>query len=51
MIRVAVVSRKELGLNCWNSLRFVFRCRDCHRFEKCEYPEKNKEPEELFTTA
>ncbi len=35
-----IVSQNELGTNCWMPIRFLDRCRECFRYEKCKYPEK-----------
>jgi len=37
---VAIVSQDELGTNCWMPIRFLDRCRECFRYERCNYPEK-----------
>lgn len=36
----AVVRQDELGTNCWMPIRFLNRCRECFRYERCKYPEK-----------
>ena len=36
----AIVSQNELGTNCWMPIRFLDRCRECFRYERCNYPEK-----------
>ncbi len=35
-----IVRQDELGTNCWMPIRFLSRCRECSRYEKCNYPEK-----------
>jgi hypothetical protein len=37
---IAIVRQDELGTNCWMPIRFLDRCRECFRYEKCNYPEK-----------
>jgi hypothetical protein len=37
---IVIVSQNELGINCWMPIRFLDRCRECFRYEKCKYPEK-----------
>ena len=37
---IAIVRQNELGTNCWMPIRFLDRCRECFRYEKCKYPEK-----------
>jgi type I restriction-modification system DNA methylase subunit len=35
-----IVTQDELGTNCWMPVRFLDRCRECFRYERCKYPEK-----------
>ena len=35
-----IIRQDELGINCWMPIRFLERCRECFRYEKCNYPEK-----------
>jgi len=37
---IAIVRQDELGTNCWMPIRFLDRCRECSRYERCNYPEK-----------
>ena len=37
---IAIVRQDELGINCWMPIRFLNRCRECFRYERCKYPEK-----------
>ena len=39
----AIVSQNELGTNCWMPIRFLKRCRECFRYERCKYPEKERD--------
>ena len=45
-LRARIVSSRELGANCWLPLRFFGRCRECSRYKRCNYPEKNTEGED-----
>ena len=38
--RTAIVSSKELGINCWAPKRFVEEGSRCERLYLCDYPEK-----------
>jgi len=38
----AVVTRQELGTNCWHPRRFVSGASRCERLYVCNYPEKTK---------
>lgn len=40
---IAIVSQNELGTNCWMPIRFLNRCRNCFRYERCKYPEKKRD--------
>ncbi len=35
-----IVTQDELGTNCWMPIRFLNRCRECFRYERCKYHEK-----------
>lgn len=37
---IAIVRQDELGTNCWMPIRFLNRCRECFRYERCKYHEK-----------
>jgi len=37
---LAIVSSKELGVNCWHPKRFVTQGSRCDRLYRCNYPEK-----------
>lgn len=39
-MKIAIVSSKDLGTNCWLPKRFVGECHKCDRFVVCNYPEK-----------
>lgn len=39
----AIVTQDELGINCWMPVRFLNRCRECFRYERCNYPEKKRD--------
>ena len=39
----AIVNQNELGTNCWMPIRFLNRCRECFRYERCKYPEKKRD--------
>jgi len=38
--KVAIVSSKELGTNCWAPRRFVEEGHRCERLYRCKYPER-----------
>jgi len=40
---VAIVRQDELGTNCWMPIRFLNRCKECFRYERCKYPEKKRD--------
>ena len=44
-----IVNSKELGLNCWSTLRFFGKCYKCPRYKYCRYPERvvNEEHDRL----
>jgi len=38
-----IVRQDELGINCWMPIRFLDRCRECFRYERCKVPrEENR---------
>lgn len=37
---IIIVRQDELGTNCWMPIRFLDRCKECFRYEKCSYLEK-----------
>jgi len=38
-MKYAIVSSKDLGLDCWSPRRFTNSCKDCDRIMKCKLPE------------
>ena len=40
---IAIVRQDELGTNCWMPIRFLNRCGECFRYERCNYPEKKRD--------
>jgi len=40
MAEIIIIRAKNLGMRCWNPLRFLDRCHQCYQFKFCKYPEK-----------